>query len=298
MSRDRATADDLEEHNATNSKSPSNDESLAVKSTNACRPQKLTELPAAHELTNDGAPVEELMKPNKIKTSAANTDLPTLRTTIHGRAGLGPYTVDPASFPDTRVLYFNDKFTVIRDLYPKASVHLLILPRDRKKNLLQPQKAFDDRDFLEDCRNEEVKVRKIVADELRRRFGHYSVTEQSRVRAMEAADLPAELPTGRDWSKEVISGIHANPSMSHLHIHVLSRDMVSEPMKKRNHYLSFTTDFLVGLEHFPLARNDYRRNYGHFPADMHCWRCGKNFENKMSKLKVHLDEEWAQWVRE
>jgi aprataxin len=177
-------------------------------------------------------------------------------------------------------------------------VHLLILPRDRKRNHLQPQKAFDDPDFLEDCRQEEMKVRKIVADELRRKFGRFSASEQSRNQAMEAADLPAELPLGRDWSKEVISGIHANPSMSHVHIHVLSRDMVSESMKKRNHYLSFTTDFLVGLEHFPLAKNDHRRNYGRFPADMHCWRCGENFENKMSKLKAHLDEEWTQWVRE
>jgi aprataxin len=238
------------------------------------------------------------MQPKKAKPVASNTDLATLRTMIHGRGGLGAYTIDPASFPDTRVVYFNDKFTVIRDLYPKASVHLLILPRNPKKNLLQPQIAFDDPEFLADCRREEIRVRDIVADELRRKFGQYSASEQARVRAMEAVDLPAELPPGRDWSKEVISGIHANPSMSHLHIHVLSRDMVSGPMKKRNHYLSFTTDFLVGLEHFPLANNDFRRNYGHFPEDMYCWRCGKNFGNKMSKLKAHLDEEWSEWVHE
>ena len=95
-----------------------------------------------------------------------------------------------------------------------------------------------------------------------------------------------------------MSGIHANPSMSHLHIHVLSKDMVSEPMKKRNHYLSFTTDFLVGLEHFPLAKDDYRRAYTHFPEEMLCWRCGQNFGNKMSKLKEHLEMEKESWIRE
>jgi aprataxin len=86
--------------------------------------------------------------------------------------------------------------------------------------------------------------------------------------------------------------------MAHLHIHVLSKDMVSDPMKKRNHYLSFTTDFLVGLEHFPLAKDDYRRRYTQFPEDMLCWRCGKNFGNKMSKLKQHLEEEKESWIKE
>ena len=86
--------------------------------------------------------------------------------------------------------------------------------------------------------------------------------------------------------------------MNHLHIHVLSKDMVSECMKKRNHYLSFTTDFLVGLEHFPLARDDYRRHYKHFPEDMICWRCGKNYGNKMARLIEHLEEEKEEWVKE
>lgn len=107
-----------------------------------------------------------------------------------------------------------------------------------------------------------------------------------------------ELPSGRDWSKDVMSGIHANPSMNHLHIHVLSRDMVSEPMKKTNHYLSFTTDFFVPLDQFPLPENDHRRHYTHFPADMHCWRCGKNFGNKISKLKEHLADEFEEWKKE
>ena len=78
----------------------------------------------------------------------------------------------------------------------------------------------------------------------------------------------------------------------------MSRDMVNEPMKKRNHYLSFTTDFFVGLDQFPLAKNDHRRMYSHFPDDMICWRCGKNFENRMTKLKGHLKDELEQWKKE
>lgn len=229
---------------------------------------------------------------------AHEADKPTQKTIFHGRDGLAAYTIDPESFPPSRVVYHNEKFVVINDLYPKATVHLLILPRDPKKNVHRPQDAFDDPVFLAECREEEVKVREIVASELRRRFGHLSASDRPRIEALEADDPSDVLPAGRDWTQSVMSGIHANPSMSHLHIHVLSKDMVSEPMKKRNHYLSFTTDFLVGLEHFPLAEDDYRRSYKHFPEDMVCWRCGQNFGNKMVKLKEHLEMERESWVRE
>ncbi|GAB7328680.1 hypothetical protein MBLNU13_g00604t1 [Cladosporium sp. NU13] len=232
------------------------------------------------------------------KPAGETADKPTQKTIFQGRDGLAAYTIDPESFPPTRVVYHNEKFVVINDLYPKASVHLLILPRDPVKNVQRPQDAFDDPQFLADCQAEEKKVREIVASELRRRFGKYSASDRPRIEALEADDPPETLPAGRDWTDGVISGIHANPSMSHLHVHVLSKDMVSDPMKKRNHYLSFTTDFLVGLEHFPLAKDDYRRAYTHFPEDLLCWRCGQNFGNKMSKLKEHLEMEKESWIRE
>ncbi|QIW95310.1 hypothetical protein AMS68_000828 [Peltaster fructicola] len=230
-----------------------------------------------------------------------HTDKPTKKTTFYGADGLGVYIADPASFPASRVVYYNDKFVVINDLYPKASVHLLILPRDRSKNYLEPQVAFDDSDFLAECQKELVKVRKIVADELRRRFGEFSKSDREYFKAIEAEEPPSSLPAGRDWSKDVISGIHANPSMNHVHIHVLSRDMVSECMKKTNHYFSFTTDFLVDLDQFPLAKHDHRRSASHymyFPSEMTCWRCGKQFGNKITKLKAHLEEELQSWIKE
>lgn len=238
------------------------------------------------------------MSPKKPKPTPAATDKRTQRTVFYGRDGLAAYTTDPASFPPSRVLYHNDKFVVINDLFPKAAVHLLILPRDIKRNAMAPQDAFDDPQFLADCQQEEKKVRGIVASELRRRFGHFSATDRPRLQAMDAEDPPDDLPAGRNWDKEIISGIHANPSMAHVHIHILSRDMVSEPMKKRNHYQSFTTDFLVALDQFPLAPDDHRRTYGRFPEDMICWRCGMNFQNRMVKLKEHLQEEFEEWKRE
>lgn len=238
------------------------------------------------------------MTPKKKRAPPELTDAPSQRTVFAGRDGLAAYTTDPDSFPPSRVVYFNDKFTVINDLYPKASIHLLILPRDPHLQGLRPQEAFDNPKFLEECRLEEEKVRRIVAEELRRKFGRFSTSEQKRIEAMESDEPPEKLPAGRDWLKSVKSGIHANPSMNHLHIHVLSVDMVNEPMKKTCHYLSFTTDFFVGLDQFPLDKSDHRRHYKHFPKDMECWRCGKWFGNKISKLKEHLAEEMEEWKRE
>ncbi|KAK5147298.1 aprataxin-like protein [Rachicladosporium monterosium] len=147
-------------------------------------------------------------------------------------------------------------------------------------------------------REEEKKVRAIAASELRRRFGKFSATERPRLAALESDDPPDELPSGRDWEREIMSGTHANPSMNHLHIHVLSKDMVGESMKKRNHYLSFTTRFLIGMDQYPLDTNDERRRYGHFPEDMLCWRCGRNFGNKMARLREHLEDEFEEWKKE
>ncbi|KAK3069966.1 aprataxin-like protein [Teratosphaeriaceae sp. CCFEE 6253] len=274
-----ASADDYEEH---------------VEST-AVPGQQSTD----HAPSSRPSAFTELMSPRKAKSSRpSSTDTATKQATFYGRDGLAAYTTDPASFPPSRVVYFNDRFVVINDLFPKASVHLLILPRDPKKNVVRPQEAFDDPVFLQECQAEEKKVRTIVASELRRRFGNESATERPRLEALRVDDASEELPPGRDWEAEIISGTHANPSMNHLHIHVLSRDMVSECMKKRNHYLSFTTPFLIGMDQYPLARGDVRRHYGHFPEDMKCWRCGRNFHNKMARLKEHLDEELDAWKRE
>jgi aprataxin len=140
-----------------------------------------------------------------------------------------------------------------------------------------------------------------VASELRRKYGQFSKSEQARIQARDADDPPDVLPEGRDWMKEIITGIHAVPSMNHLHVHVMSRDMVSDRLTRSAHYNSFQTSFLVPLEKFPLAKDDPIRQLGHGPwhaVDLVCWRCKKNFGNKVTKLKAHLEEELDQWKRE
>ena len=228
-----------------------------------------------------------------------STIVPSSASVYYGRDGLGAYTANPTAFGLDVVVYHNDDFVVITDRFPKSSVHLLILPRDPSKQLLHPFEAFEDAEFLEKTQKEVTKVKELVASELRRKYGKFSAQDAARNAAMSEDEIPETLPDGRDWAASVISGVHAHPSMNHLHIHVLSEDRYSERLKHRKHYNSFATPFLVSLDDLPLAENDtWRRKERFLDWDMKCWRCGKNFENKFAKLKEHLKEEFEAWKTE
>ncbi|KAI4718383.1 HIT-like protein [Aureobasidium sp. EXF-10727] len=207
----------------------------------------------------------------------SNSDKSKAKMSYDRRDGLGVYTVDPYAYD--RVLFNNENAVIIQDMFPKSSVHLLVLPKS-KRNVLHPFKAFEDPQLLADTKVEVERAKQMVASELRRKYGQFSKSEQARIQARDADDPPDVLPAGRDWMKEIITGIHAVPSMNHLHVHVMSRDMVNDCLTRSAHYNSFQTSFLVPLEKFPLPEDD------------------PNFGNKVTKLKAHLAEEHDQWKRE
>jgi aprataxin len=213
------------------------------------------------------------------------------------RDALGAYIESPESYPAS-VIYHTDDFVAIYDRYPKSSLHLLLLSRNPSKGRMHPFDAFEDPDFLHKVRVEVKKLRVLAARELQRRYGKYSVQERPRQEAMDRDPPSEELPPGRDWEREIMSGIHACPSMNHLHIHVLSVDRYSDFLKHKKHYNSFATQFFIDIDDFPLARNDVRRSpgkEGYLKEDLICWRCGKNFESKLQALKSHLEKEFQEW---
>ena len=163
---------------------------------------------------------------------------------------------------------------------------------------LHPYEAFNDAAFLTEVRTEAAKLKSLVAKELQCLYGPFSKADEEREKVLNGEVEADELPQGRDWEKEVLVGIHAGPSMNHLHVHVLSVDRYSECLKHRKHYNSFATDFFVRLEEFPMTREEMKRRNGGLKDDMRCWRCGENFGNKFTKLKEHLAEEFEAWKRE
>lgn len=221
------------------------------------------------------------------------------------RMGLGAYIADPSSFPPSVIIYQNDDFVAIHDKYPKSTIHTLLLPRSAKHSALHPFEAFADLEFLAKVQAETVKLKALVAAELQRRLGQYSRSDAARQAVLNGEKEPegpdGQLPSGRDWLAEVKVGIHAVPSMSHLHIHVLSRDMHSVSLKHRKHYNSFNTPFLVDVMDFPLDEGDARlvpKEEAFLRRDMRCWRCGENFVNRFQRLKEHLEKEFVAWRRE
>ncbi|PQE28425.1 HIT domain-containing protein [Rutstroemia sp. NJR-2017a BBW] len=263
-------------------------------------------LPASKSTSNAFA---QLMSNSKRAFNSASSSPPPKRIanshpSFFGSAGLGIYLQNPSAQPASRVIFHTESFVAINDLYPKSSVHTLLIARERKWHTMHPIAALSDPEFLELARPQVEKLKGIVASELRRKYGSYSAQDKEREKVLSGEvelDVDADLPKGRNWEDEVMVGIHMHPSMEHLHIHVLSVDRYSECMKKRNHYNSFATPFFVRFSEFPLSEERKeeleRKGQGRrwIEVDLKCWRCGERFGNKFARLKEHLEQEFETW---
>lgn len=262
---------------------------------------KHTYLTRTHPLT---LTVKELLSPKAKQqkhTKSESSHLNQLKSAVGGpRDALGAYIARPETYPSNVVVYYNDDFVAIHDRFPKSTLHLLLLPRDPLRTRLHPFDAFEDPEFLGKVKAEVKKLRSLAAGELRRRYGRYSELDSAREEALNAESPPDELPPGRDWERELMCGIHAGPSMNHLHVHVISVDRYSDRLKHRKHYNSFSTPFFVDIEDFPLAPDDPRRHpgrEGYMNRNFVCWRCGKDFGNRFTELKTHLEKEFNEWKK-
>lgn len=118
----------------------------------------------------------------------------------HWREGLLETMEDPES-----IVKEDDKIVVIKDKYPKAHYHFLVLPKENIHSIKEVQKKHED--LLEHME----KVGQEVAD---KQEGH-----------------------------EFMLGYHVVPSMHRLHLHVISTDFDSACLKNKYHWNSFTTDY-------------------------------------------------------
>ncbi|XP_017474067.1 PREDICTED: aprataxin-like protein isoform X2 [Rhagoletis zephyria] len=96
-------------------------------------------------------------------------------------------------------------------------------------------------------------------------------------------------------------GFHAQPSMQRLHLHVISKDFVSDCLKTKKHWVSFNTElFLQYQEAYARLKTDAcikrltKEQIQELTASaLECNQC--EFEAKnMPDLKRHLLEHWAQ----
>ncbi|XP_054438903.1 aprataxin isoform X2 [Pteronotus mesoamericanus] len=107
-------------------------------------------------------------------------------------------------------VYKDEQVVVIKDKYPKARHHWLVLPWDSISSL----KAVT-REHLELFKHMHAVGEKVIAD----------VAESSKLRFR--------------------LGYHAIPSMSHVHLHVISQDFDSPCLKNKKHWNSFNTEYFL-----------------------------------------------------
>ena len=154
----------------------------------------------------------------------------------------------------------DDNTVIIKDAYPKAKHHFLVLPKDNISSL----KALNS--------------------------SHVSLLQH----ILELGkSLESELMV-KDPSLRFQHGYHAVPSMTRLHMHIISRDFNSPCLKMKKHWNSFTTEFFLPTEDV-IGR---LRTHGKVEVDkakyeeilkspLKCHVCHASCQN-MPKLKDHI----------
>lgn len=155
----------------------------------------------------------------------------------------------------------DDQTVTIKDGYPKARYHYLVISKESIPNLRALNSA------------------------------HLGLLEKM-------------LENGRSVAETVIAkepwvtfryGYHASPSMTRLHMHVVSQDLDSPCLKNKKHWNSFTTDFFQDAERIisilqskGKVELDVKGVYEPMlKLPLKCHVCKEELQN-MPKLKDHL----------
>lgn len=159
-------------------------------------------------------------------------------------------------------VYKDEQVVVIKDKYPKARYHWLVLPWASISSL----KAVT-REHLELLKHMHTVGEKVIAD-----FG----SSKLRFRL----------------------GYHAIPSMSHVHLHVISQDFDSPCLKNKKHWNSFNTEYflesqaVIGMvqEAGGVTVRDGTSELLKLP--LRCHVCQQQLPS-IPQLKEHLRKHWT-----
>eukprot|EP00966_Prymnesium_polylepis_P009290 214495-Prymnesium_polylepis.1 len=167
---------------------------------------------------------------------------------------------NPRSRPD-RVLMLTEHCVVAYDVYPKARLHLLVLPRE----------PLDGPGVL-----------------------YYKHAPLLRHMAELAAWLAPRLRAAHPGLPPLRCGFHAVPSMLQLHLHLVSLDFDSAEIKQPRHWIIFNTDFLVPpakwaaeLEEHGRIAVDHRAEKAKEKDAMRCPLTGRTLDD-VPTLKAYV----------
>ncbi|NXK41169.1 APTX protein, partial [Piprites chloris] len=211
------------------------------------------------------------MKMEVVDTQGSSADPKLSTTSVSPREGtsskkasLGHWSQGlKSSMQDPKLqVYKDEKTVVIKDKYPKARYHWLILPWEPISSLKSVT-----RDHLELLEHMHAVGKKMI--------------EQCPARER----------------LEFRLGYHAIPSMSQLHLHVISQDFDSVALKTKKHWNSFTTDyFLNSQDVMEMVRNKGKVMVKDHVSELlklplRCHRCKQQLST-IPQLKEHLRKHW------
>lgn len=221
------------------------------------------------------------------------------------RHALQKYIDNPS---DPLVLFHDNDVVIITDAFPKSLRHYLILPRQKNLTHLHPLDALRNPQTYQMIEGYVEKAKDMIVESL---SGEGYINDDPKDRAIFRNTF-------------VRAGVHAIPSMSNLHVHVITQDFYLARMKNKKHYNSFTTAFFVDFEKLALnvaddydgeqtsdssessfeilARKDheshhFNRRKGDLEklirnSSLTCTYCGALFGLKFAQLKEHLATEF------
>lgn len=165
---------------------------------------------------------------------------------------------------------------VIKDKFPKARHHYLVLPQEDIPSIFKVR-----------IRGFPTFRKEIISLSLQLQKRHLDLLCELELLAKNTIEVLGEK---EDRFKV---GYHAQPSMRHLHLHVVSRDFSSEFLKTKKHWNSFNTEFFVEA---PRVRQELEEDgivAQQSEATLKRWLgqdllcCGRTFAN-MPQLKEHI----------
>lgn len=151
-------------------------------------------------------------------------------------SSLHEYLSHPERYPSV-VLYYDDEFVAVRDKYPKAAIHVLLLPRPSFLKAANPSDLR--RHHLPQLQRMQ-EVAQLVTDKA---IQQYKAAHPDHTLVAGGGGV-----AGGRGKPGVWWGFHGSPSLQPLHLHIVSDDLAGEFMKTRKHYASFASPtFFVRL---------------------------------------------------
>lgn len=200
-------------------------------------------------------------------------------------------------------LFQDQHVLIIKDKFPKALRHYLIIPTASEYTKVHPLQVFQKFPKLHQLVSDYVeKTKQLIVDDLI----EYQLIDSKDVETFK--------------SQFIQVGVHSIPSLNNLHIHVMTKDFNSPRLKHKKHYNSFTTKFFVAFDQLkPLpSSNSAETVYSdetQYPSDeektprletdpkvleqiikttpLRCSYCHASFGNSFVKLKQHLSLEFG-----